>query len=131
MKGIPSAALVRMLSLTASPEWSIPRAFSMIPDGLAVPATPVTPPAGHRWPEVAWRINFSDYTEGSIGEWLQVKGFQLEHGAEDPVLLALSIHEGALAVEAKAPVKGFLVNRDVQLEQVSKIRIHWGIIKYP
>jgi hypothetical protein len=28
-------------------------------------------------------------------------------------------------------VKGFLVNQDVQLQKVSKVRIHWGIIKYP
>jgi len=55
----------------------------------------------------------------------------LEHGAEDPELLALSIQEGALIIEAKAPVKGFLVNRDVQLAAVSKVRGHWGIIDYP
>jgi hypothetical protein len=132
MKGIASVALVGMLSLTASAtEWSTPRAFSTIPVGLAVAATPVTPPAGHGWPEVAWHIDFSDYVEGSIEEWLQGKGFQLEQGAQDPDLLALSTHEGALVVEAKAPVKGFLVNQDVQLEKVSKVRIHWGIIKYP
>jgi hypothetical protein len=126
MKGIASVALVGMLSLTASsPEWSTPRAFSTIRAGLAVPATP------HGVPEVAWRIDFSDYVEGSIEEWLQAKGFSLEQGAEDPALLELSIHEGALVVEAKAPVKGFLVNQDIQLEKVSKVRIHWGIIKYP
>jgi hypothetical protein len=89
-----------------------------------VSATPVTPPAGHGWPEVAWRVDFSDYVEGSIEAWLQAKGFHLEQGAQDPDLLALSIHEGALVVEAKAPVKGFLVKQDVQLEKVSKVRIH-------
>jgi hypothetical protein len=132
MNRIASAALVGLLSLTASsPEWSIPRAFSMIRAGLAAPATPVTPPAGHEWQKVLWRIDFSDYAGGSIEEWLQAKGFRLEQGAEDPELLALSSHEGALMVEAKAPVKGFLVKRDVQLEEVSKVRIHWGIINYP
>ena len=81
MKGIASVALVGMLSLTASAtEWSTPRAFSTIPVGLAA-ATPVTPPAGHGWPEVAWHIDFSDYVGGSIEEWLQGKGFQLEQGA--------------------------------------------------
>jgi hypothetical protein len=132
MKWIASAALVGLLSLTASNhEWSPPRAFSMIRAGLAVPATSGTQPAGHRQPKVAWHIDFSEYTEGPIEAWLQAKGFRLEQGAEDPELLALSIHEGALVVEAKAPVKGFLVNQDVQLERVSKVRIHWGIIKYP
>jgi hypothetical protein len=132
MKGIASVALVGMLSLTASSaEWSPPPAFSTIRAGLAVSVTPVTPPAGHGWPEVAWHIDFSDYVGGSIEAWLQAKGFQLEHGAEDPDLLALSSHEGALVVEAKAPVKGFLVKQDVPLQKVSKVRIHWGMIKYP
>jgi hypothetical protein len=132
MKGIASIVLVGMLSLTASrAEWATPRAFATIRAGLAVPATPVTPPADHGWPKVAWYIDFSEYVEGSIEEWLQAKGFQLEQGAQDPDVLALSIHEGALVVEAKAPVKGFLVNQDVQLAKVSKVRIHWGIIKYP
>jgi hypothetical protein len=132
MKGIASVVLVGMLSLTASSaEWSTPRACSTIHAGLAVPATPVTSPADHGWPEVAWHIDFSEYVEGSIEEWLHAKGFQLEQGAQDPDLLALSIHEGALVVETKAPVKGFLVNQDVQLQKVSKVRIHWGIIKYP
>jgi Protein of unknown function (DUF3047) len=132
MKGIARAALVGMLSLTASsPEWSIPRAFSTIHTGLVRTATPVTPPAGHGWQEVTRRIDFSDYAGGPIEEWLQAKGFRLEQGAEDPELLRLSVHEGALVLEAKGRVKGFLVNQDVQLEKFSKIRIHWGISKYP
>jgi hypothetical protein len=132
MKSLASIALVGLLSLTASSAaWSTPRAFSTIHAARAVPATPVTPSAGHQWPEVVWRLDFSDYAGGSIEEWLQTKGFRLEHGAEDPELLELSIREGALVVEAKAPVKGFLVNQDVQLEKASRVRIHWGIIKYP
>jgi hypothetical protein len=132
MKGIVRIALVCLLSLTASSAaWSTPRAFSTIRVGGAGTATPVTPMAGHGWQKVAWRLDFSDYVEGSIEAWLQAKGFRLEHGAEDPELLELSIHQGALVVEAKAPVKGFLVKQDVPLEQVSKVRIHWGIIKYP
>jgi Protein of unknown function (DUF3047) len=132
LKSIASIALVGMLSLTASsPEWSTPRAFSTIRAGLAGTATAVTPPAGHGWQEVTWRIDFSDYAGGPIEEWLQAKGFRLEQGAADPELLELFIHEGALFLGAKGHVKGFLVNQDVQLEKLSKIRIHWGIIKYP
>jgi hypothetical protein len=132
MKGMASVILVGMLSLTASrAEWSPPRALPTIRAGLAVSATPVAPPAGNERPEVAWRVDFSDYVEGSIEEWLEAKGFQLEQGAQDPDLLALSSHGGALVVEAKAPVKGFLVKQDVQHAKVSKVRIHWGIIKYP
>ena len=132
MKGIARVVLVGLLSLTAShAEWSTPQACSTIRAGLAGPATVGTPPAGHGWSEVAWHIDFSEYVEGSIEEWLQAKGFQLEQGAQDPDVLALSIRQGALVVETKAPVKGFLVNQDVQLPKVSKVRIHWGILKYP
>jgi hypothetical protein len=132
MTAIARIALVGLLSLTASSAaWSTPRAFSTIRAGRALPATAAIQPASHGWPAVVWRLDFSDYVEGSITEWLEAKGFRLEHGAEDPELLTLSIHEGALVVEAKAPVKGFLVNQDVQLEKASKVRIHWGMIKYP
>jgi hypothetical protein len=132
MKGIATIALVGLLSLTSSsPEWSTPRPFPTIRAGLAGTATAVPPSAGHRWQQVPRQIDFSDYGGGSIEEWLQAKGFRLEHGAEDPELLELSINEGALVLEAKGRVKGFLVNQDVQLEKFSKIRIHWGISKYP
>jgi hypothetical protein len=132
MKRIAKAALIGLLTLTpGNPEWALPRTFSLIRTGLTVPATAVRPPAGHRWPQVAWRMDFSDYAGGPIEVWLQAKGFRLEHGAEDPELLALSAHEGALVLEAKAPVKGFLVHQDVRLEKMAKVRIHWGILTYP
>jgi hypothetical protein len=132
MKRIASAALLSLLSImTSRPLRSRPRAFSVICAGLALAATAVIATAGDGWAEVVWRIDFSDYGGGSIKEWLQAKGFRLEQGAEEPELLALSVHEGALVVEAKAPVKGFLVNQDVQREKASKVRIQWGIINYP
>lgn len=130
MEWIVSVALVGLL-MASSPLWSTPRALSDVRAGPAAPPTAVIPTADDAWPRVAWRLDFSDYSGGSIQQWLQAKGFRLEHGAEDPELLALSIQEGALIIEAKAPVKGFLVNRDVQLEAVSKVRVHWGIIDYP
>jgi hypothetical protein len=62
MKGLASAALVGLLSLTASsPERFIPLAFSAIRAGLAAAATSITPPAGHALQEVVWRMDFSDY----------------------------------------------------------------------
>jgi hypothetical protein len=103
----------------------------MIRSGLAMAAAAVITTAGDGWPEIVWRTDFSDYVGGSIEAWLQTKGFRLEQGAEDPESLGLSIREGALLLEAKAPVKGLLINRDISLEKVSKIRIHWGIIDYP
>jgi hypothetical protein len=132
MKRIATVALVGLLSLTvSSAAWWTPQVFSRLRAGLAGPVIPGTPPAGDGGPAVAWHIDFSDYVGGSIEAWLQAKGFQLEHGAEDPEVLALSSHEGALVVEAKAPVKGFLVHQAIPRQQVSTVRIYWGILKYP
>jgi hypothetical protein len=82
-------------------------------------------------PNITRVIDFTDYTGGSIEAWLHTKGFELEHGAEDPAALALSHHAGALVFEAKQPVRGFLVNNQFKLAEFSTIRITWGIIKYP
>jgi hypothetical protein len=132
MKRIAKVALVGLLSLTASSAaWFTPQIFSTLRAGRVGPATPAIPPASHGWPAVMWHIDFFDYVGGSIEAWLQAKGFRLEHGAEDPEALALSSYDGALVVEAKAPVKGFLVHQAVPRQQVSTVRIHWGIIKYP
>ncbi|HSF32653.1 MAG TPA: hypothetical protein VLK82_19545 [Candidatus Tectomicrobia bacterium] len=76
-------------------------------------------------------IDSTDYAGGPIEAWLHTKGFRLEHGAEDPALLALSHKAGALVFEAKQPVRGFVVDDQVKLEHVSTIRITWGIITYP
>ena len=82
-------------------------------------------------PAVAWRLDFADYAGGSLEAWLRTKGFRLEHGAEDPAALDLSHRAGAPVLEAKQPVRGFLVNDVIQLTAFSTIRITWGVIKYP
>jgi hypothetical protein len=133
MEEIVRAVLACLLILTASnPGWSAQREGSNSRTGPALTkSTNVTPPAGHGWPQVTLVIDFADYAGGSIEAWLQAKGFRLEHGARDPASLALSSEGGALVLEAKKPVWGFVVNDDVKLEHFSKIRITWGIIKYP
>jgi hypothetical protein len=87
--------------------------------------------AERRVPTIAWSVDFADYAGGSVEAWLHTKGFRLEHGAEDPAALALSHHAGALVVEAKQPVRGFVVNDQVRLAAFSTIRITWGVLKYP
>ena len=112
--------------------WAILPAFSSLHvEPVVTAATGAAHPAERRVPNITRVIDFTDYTGGSIEAWLHTKGFRLEHGAEDPAALALSHHAGALVFEAKQPVRGFVVNDQVQLEHVSRIRITWGIIKYP
>jgi hypothetical protein len=131
-RGVYAVVVCILLLTTRSYGLADPREFSTIRVRSAVMASPgATPPAGRGVPKITWVIDFADYAGGSIEAWLHTKGFRLEHGAADPAALALSHHAGALVVEAKQPVRGFVVNDQVKLEHVSMIRITWGIIKYP
>lgn len=87
---------------------------------------PTTPSA-----RTKFAIDFSDYAGEPIDEWLQSKGFNLEEDAKHPNRLALSIKNGALIVEAKDQVRGFIIKEGLNLANVSKVGIQWGVSKYP
>ena len=72
--------------------------------------------------KVNFLINFSDYHEGSIDEWLKKKGFKFERGARNRRLIDFDIREDALVIEANKNVRGFLINELVDLEEYSKVR---------
>ena len=76
-------------------------------------------------------IDFSDYEEGSIEEWLEKKGFELREAAKDRTKLDLDVDEGALFLEAKKPLMALIVKESADLNKYSKIKIEWGAIKYP
>jgi len=80
---------------------------------------------------VVYRLDFSDYTGDSAAEWLESKGFKFEEAAKNRDLLGLSIQDGALILEAKEQIRGFLFNDSLRIEKFSKVRIEWGVIKYP
>jgi hypothetical protein len=79
----------------------------------------------------AFLIDFSDYEEGSIEEWLKKKGFELKEAAKDRKKLDLDVDEGALFLEAKKPLMALLVKESVDPGKYSKVKIEWGVIKYP
>ena len=76
-------------------------------------------------------IDFSDYEEGSIEEWLEKKGFELKEAAKDRKKLDLDVDEGALFLEAKKPLMALIVKESVDPGKYSKVKIEWGVIKYP
>jgi len=76
-------------------------------------------------------IDFSDYEEGSIDEWLKKKGFKFEQAAEDRKQLDLDVDEGALILEAKTRLRGFIVNDLLEPRKYSGVRVEWGVVKYP
>ena len=76
-------------------------------------------------------IDFSDYEEGSVDEWLENKGFTFEQAADDRKQLDLDVDEGALILEAKTQLRGFIVNDSLEPKKYSGVRVEWGVVKYP
>jgi hypothetical protein len=79
----------------------------------------------------AYKLDFSDYRGDSIETWLESKGFKFEEAAKDPDALKLSVQNGALVLEAKERLRGFLFKDSMELKNFSKVRLEWGILKYP
>lgn len=81
--------------------------------------------------KVKYVIDFSDYSGGSVRKWLESKGISCEGSAKYHTEIELSVDNGRLFIKTKQPVRGFLICKDVSLPEVSKVRIEWGITKYP
>jgi hypothetical protein len=76
-------------------------------------------------------IDFSDYEKGSIEEWLKKKGFKLKKAAKNRKKLDLDVDEGALFLEAKKPLTALIIKKSVDPGTYSRVKIEWGVIKYP
>jgi hypothetical protein len=76
-------------------------------------------------------IDFSDYEEGSIDEWLKNKGFEFEQAAKNRQKLELDVDEGGLILEARTRLRGFIANYSLEPRKYSGVRIEWGVVKYP
>ncbi len=72
-----------------------------------------------RFQKVEYLLDFSDYREGSIIQWLETKGFIAMEGAEDQRKIDFDVSDNALIVETKKQTRGFLVNEKVDLEKFS------------
>ena len=81
--------------------------------------------------EVTLSINFSDYARGSLDEWLKSKGFRFDKGAKDRKLIELSVEKDSLIIKTHKRARGFITNESINFKEFSKVRIAWGIIKYP
>ena len=134
MKGLfLGAVLALIISIFIANGFSDGNNIIMTPRELAVLAGSDGPKTQHESTprKVVYRLDFSDYAGDSIDEWLQSKGFKFEEAAKNRNELGLSIQNGALILEAKEQLRGFLFNESINVEKFSKVRIEWGIIKYP
>ena len=68
-------------------------------------------------------IDFSDYQEGAIEEWLKNKGFKFEQAARNRKKLDLDVDEGGLILETKTRLRGFISNDSLEPRRYSGVRI--------
>ncbi len=79
--------------------------------------------------KTTYLVDFSDYSEGSVESWLQIKGFKFERDAQNRSKIDLDVNEDALILEAKKAVFGILIDEAVDVKEFSRIRIEWGVHK--
>ncbi len=133
MKGIWIAALVSVIMPTIWTGYILAAGRTYPPREFAG----TVGPDGHRTEPrkdqatVVYRLDFSDYPGGSVEAWLEAKGFRLEEAAKHRHQLQLSIKDGALILEAKEQIRGFLYKESLNIEKFSKVRLEWGILEYP
>jgi hypothetical protein len=96
---------------------------------FALGGNPPDSETNHR--QVTYRLDFSDYPGGSLEAWLESKGFKFREAAKDPQALKLSVQDGALILEANERLRGFLFKDSMDIKNFSKVRLEWGILKYP
>jgi hypothetical protein len=128
MKGLWIAVLVSVAVLTA---WGSYVLGASKPNTPSKEPTELTSDPRENVQKVPYRLDFSDYVGGSVEPWLESKGFKFEEAAKDRNLLALSAQNGALVLEAKEQIRGFLYNDSLNVTEFSKVKIEWGILKYP
>ena len=76
-------------------------------------------------------IDFTDYENGSVEQWLEAKGFKFERDARDRKKLDLEVAEEGLILDIKKSMLGMMVNEGVDLEKFTSIRLEWGVFDYP
>jgi len=84
-----------------------------------------------QFPRGDYLIDFSDYEEGSIDEWLKIKGFKFEQAAKNRKKLDLDVEGGGLILEARTRLRAFIVNDSLKPRKYSGVRVEWGVVKYP
>jgi hypothetical protein len=82
-------------------------------------------------PAGPFTIDFSGYTGGSAEKWLVTRGFKFEKDAKTRTLLGLSITNQTLELTANGRLTGFIFNDSINLDNVGRVRISWGVTRYP
>lgn len=76
-------------------------------------------------------VDLTDFRGGSVYEWLQAKGFQIEQDAKNPQKIALVADARGLGLQTLRPAMGLLTNTRVDPNAYSKVEIEWGVAQHP
>lgn len=76
-------------------------------------------------------LDFSGYNGEPVEQWLRTRGFRFEQDAKKRDRLGVSITDASLVLSAHRPLSGFILNDLINVEKVGKVRLNWGIIRYP
>ncbi|QEX18994.1 hypothetical protein FRZ44_43060 [Hypericibacter terrae] len=79
---------------------------------------------------VLYTTDFKGYTGGSVLDWLRSQHFVAKQDADNKSKIALSIQDGALALEAKKRALGLLLN-ETDIPGARRIRIEWEVGAFP
>ena len=98
---------------------------------LAVAWTPCTA-AEDNSKKAVFTVDFSDYNPetGSVRDWLEKKGFKFKHDARHERSISFTFQEQTLNIRTKKPAFG-LVHHEQDVPGASRIRITWGVVKFP
>jgi hypothetical protein len=132
MKGLLTALVTVLIITSVSNSFAEQKESSALEKVPSVAkSSPSSKPENETSQKDTFLMDFSDYEEGPIEEWLEKKGFELKEAAKDRRKLDLDVDEGALFLEAKKPLLALIVKESVDLGKYSRVKIEWGIVKYP
>lgn len=77
--------------------------------------------------EVLYSIDFTQVRDGKAEQWIKDNDFSYELDADE---LDLYFKNGALVISNREEVNG-LIGKEVQIENAKRLRIEWGVNKYP
>ncbi len=77
-----------------------------------------------------YTLDFSGKKGKNARDWLQNENFKLQKDAKDPECIGYSFNADSILIEAKCKTFGFAM-QETPLVAAKKIRITWGVKKYP
>ncbi len=77
------------------------------------------------------RIDFTDFGEGTIEQWLKGKGFDFEYGAQSRREIGLAADAEGLKLTALKRTRGFFVRDGEDVGAFRRVKIEWGVKRYP